>query len=995
MDDLSASLRRARAVARDAPSIERLTRLIAVRDDPAAAADCASLLEELAANPSPIIALTAVCFVQACAVQPSLRVALGGASGWLPGALRLLCASLASAEPRVRMQAVAAMEAVSACAETVAPDAGNAAVLLGCASAMRAAVVRLAAGPVAASATDASDGSAIIAPLVDCAALPAWQKAEALTLALRSLIRGSQAVALTTAGDTFRNVCQGVLTPASPSINANQYLREAAFHLLDAIIGAWAASTAAGPSAAAGADDVAGDVDLPAAFQLLARGAADAHPQVRFAACIALRTALALHRAAFLDHLHLLLPPLCLSRYYGSERQRGYCQNTWKLLVLPLQGDEPPAVAVSSDSSATGGPGHGSLGSPVLLGGSPSRAFAAAAGSGRVSPLPLSAPATGAAASQPSPVSASAAPGAPRLPQAGQIVPTASPPPSIVRTAAATVAPRTMPAAAPASLAAGAAAPSFGALAPAPERSASPLRASSLAALLTTDASSSLSASLPPSAFSRRPVASPPFAAGPTSPSGMAAVDAAAISVRRRAASPVHASAALPPAASPPPAASASGGASAALRSGSGGSASPTSPPLAAGGRVSPAAGMGVCAPNAALPTGAAGGSVAGPALVAAHIDAVASFYVAQLSGRVSPAPDALPAADTTASSSTGPAAAGLDVAGAEAASHCISELASKIDRAVVAPHAQQLLAALLGAITPAVAPGDASSPLAVPWEVLDAATVASGRLVAGFAAETAPLRTSAMAAWLRCVRASHPMVRDHAAMVIGMAIRAPLAGASTAGAKASAPVATSAVAVEGSGSDGATSVSAGAGLPAGLFTRARPPASTSAQPVDAGMLAAAEVACRAGIDAIAGGMWAVSGGADAVDAAAATGGAATGATPAAAVAGSASPARVASPPCDAFNGSILLLRELAPFAPSFACDYLVNGVERLAWRGCLERTQEAVFRRLPEIAAVSASRAAPGLPLRSPSALHLTCSLLVLMILPCRPSASSRSSGA
>lgn len=138
--------------------------------------------------------------------------------------------------------------------------------------------------------------------------------------------------------------------------------------------------------------------------------------------------------------------------------------------------------------------------------------------------------------------------------------------------------------------------------------------------------------------------------------------------------------------------------------------------------------------PAAIFPTGLAGGSTAGPLLVARYIDAVVAYYEAQLG--------------------TSDAAAG------EAAANCIAELASKIDAAAVAPFVARLLAATLAATA------------AGAWETRDAAIVAAGRLVLAFP-ESPPVAGAAdrcIAAWLGALHDASAAVREHAAMVVAAA---------------------------------------------------------------------------------------------------------------------------------------------------------------------------------------------------------------------------------
>lgn len=168
----------------------------------------------------------------------------------------------------------------------------------------------------------------------------------------------------------------------------------------------------------------------------------------------------------------------------------------------------------------------------------------------------------------------------------------------------------------------------------------------------------------------------------------------------------------------------------------------------------------------------ASSAGVTGPRLIERHIDAVVQFYVAHLA---SPSVDAR-----------------------EAACHCTAELAGKIDADVVRPHAECMLTALLACL-------DASAAYEM-WPARDAGVVATAKLAVSFFVSPdksgfdGPAR-DLPALWLRVNgHDEHRMVRDHAAMVLGLAMAAlGVAPSSTGSAAAGAP--TSAVA---SGSPGA-----------------------------------------------------------------------------------------------------------------------------------------------------------------------------------------------
>jgi hypothetical protein len=185
------------------------------------------------------------------------------------------------------------------------------------------------------------------------------------------------------------------------------------------------------------------------------------------------------------------------------------------------------------------------------------------------------------------------------------------------------------------------------------------------------------------------------------------------------------------------------------------------------------------------------GTSSLGPRLLAAHMPAVVELYASQLA---SPAPVC-----------------------AEGACHCVGELAAKVDATAVRPHAARLLGgvvAILTATPPALPPGGAD---AAPWWAMrDAAVVASAKLALAFFVDAAgscssngsggsgePADTGAAftgpaaqlpALWLRLNASDgHRMVRDHAAMVLGLAMAAQQSHPSAAGASPAAGAATTA----------------------------------------------------------------------------------------------------------------------------------------------------------------------------------------------------------
>lgn len=505
---------------------------------------------------------------------------LVGADGLLsPPLAASLAAGLAHAEPRVRMAALDAWEAGLVTVVVRAPPAAEALV---------------------APALAVMEGDV------------AWQALEVAALQVRALflaLAGSglagpaageaAAVLARTGGATL---ARGV--PALTRPGCSQYSREAAVHVVAALLPAIAAARGVG--------------GVEAEWKALASGALDAvvtalddaHPQVRAAAGLAVRTALTAAPAAVARALPRLVPRMCLLRYYGYERQRYLAADIWKAFVVanaPHVGVAPAAAlfaATPAVPDAASPPIHASP--PPALESPPRFTGGGRSGGGGGGGGPLD-----------------------RL--------------------------DVMPGRALGTAAGG--------------RSASPLRSSSAAAALTE------ALSLPPAAC-----ASPISAARMPSPS------------------------ALPP--SPAAAAAA---------------ASATSP-----------------TPAPIFPTGLAGGSTAGPLLVARYIDAVVAYYLAQL---------AMP-----------------EAAAGEAAANCIAELATKIAPDAVAPHVGSLLDASLAAAATAAA-----------WQTRDAAVVAGCRLVLAFP-DAAPVTAASdrcIATWLGALRDAAATVREHAAMVV--AVTAPV----------------------------------------------------------------------------------------------------------------------------------------------------------------------------------------------------------------------------
>ena len=151
-----------------------------------------------------------------------------------------------------------------------------------------------------------------------------------------------------------------------------------------------------------------------------------------------------------------------------------------------------------------------------------------------------------------------------------------------------------------------------------------------------------------------------------------------------------------------------------------------------------------VMAAPVALPSGS---SSTGPLLLQKHVEPVTTFYLAKLRC--------------------------ADADSQEAACHCVAELATKVDAAAVRPYASEMLDAVMACLQPSSR---------YEWFVRDAATVATVKLALAFftsksgddgiAATFVGPACDLPSLWLRINAADeHRMVRDHAAMVLGLAL--------------------------------------------------------------------------------------------------------------------------------------------------------------------------------------------------------------------------------
>ena len=110
--------------------------------------------------------------------------------------------------------------------------------------------------------------------------------------------------------------------------HTNRFVRETSFYVLAAIISCFEQMKQDG--------DISDDLLMPVA-KSLALGLSDNWSQVRMSACFATRqffSSLGTVNATYLD---ILIPPMCLNRYYVAEGVRVYSQETW-ITVTKKQG---------------------------------------------------------------------------------------------------------------------------------------------------------------------------------------------------------------------------------------------------------------------------------------------------------------------------------------------------------------------------------------------------------------------------------------------------------------------------------------------------------------------------------------------------------------------------------------------------------------------------------------------------------------------------------
>ena len=97
---------------------------------------------------------------------------------------------------------------------------------------------------------------------------------------------------------------------------------------------------------------------------VIGQGLDDIHIRVRFAACTCIRTTIQKFPQYVQQYFLIFLPRLCFTRYFGPDRQRMYCVDTWRQLISFLQKQEQSSVN-NSDSTPLSSPTNAIIKSPV------------------------------------------------------------------------------------------------------------------------------------------------------------------------------------------------------------------------------------------------------------------------------------------------------------------------------------------------------------------------------------------------------------------------------------------------------------------------------------------------------------------------------------------------------------------------------------------------------------------------------------------------------
>lgn len=139
-----------------------------------------------------------------------------------------------------------------------------------------------------------------------------WQCLETSFLALRAVMEGSGVSFARHITPDLRGLVYTAL------VHKNRFVREAALYIVAAMVDAL--------------DDEALQAVLPELAPQLRRGMGDNWSMVRYAACVATRTT-ALRARHDDGVLAVLIPPICLNRYYVAEGVRAYSQATWQMLA--------------------------------------------------------------------------------------------------------------------------------------------------------------------------------------------------------------------------------------------------------------------------------------------------------------------------------------------------------------------------------------------------------------------------------------------------------------------------------------------------------------------------------------------------------------------------------------------------------------------------------------------------------------------------------------
>jgi hypothetical protein len=182
-----------------------------------------------------------------------------------------------------------------------------------------------------------------------------WQRVEARVMALSITTRIRGADSLCRPG--LMSCVFGDALPLCGE-SSNTYVRAAGMHVCTCAVNAWSSAELAAFEEARGVPVNCLD-DLT---RFLSDSASSFGRDVRFSASATLRSIVLRWPASMIlaePHCSRLLPHLVLSRYYGPERQRRYCQHTWMLFLGSVA---PGESSVFNLSSYAREPVHAELG---------------------------------------------------------------------------------------------------------------------------------------------------------------------------------------------------------------------------------------------------------------------------------------------------------------------------------------------------------------------------------------------------------------------------------------------------------------------------------------------------------------------------------------------------------------------------------------------------------------------------------------------------------